>query len=117
MENRLALARRRQLRRNPTDAEAALWAVLRSRQLSRLKFRRQHVVGHYILDFYCAEHGVAVELDGGQHFTPEGQAYDDRRTAYLAAVGVRVLRFSNRELFEEREGVLESIKEACAPSP
>jgi very-short-patch-repair endonuclease len=108
----IALARRRELRRAATDAEQVLWRLLRRRQFAGVKFRRQHPIGCYILDFYCADHGLAVELDGGLHFTDEGQAHDERRTAYLATRGVRVLRFTNRELFEEREGVLEAIRQA-----
>ena len=108
----IALARRRELRRAATDAEQVLWRLLRRRQFTGLKFRRQHPVGPYILDFYCAEHGLAVELDGGQHFTDEGQEYDRRRTAYLAMEGVRVLRFTSRELFEETDSVQEAIRQA-----
>lgn len=90
-----ALARRRELRVHATDAERLLWRVLRMRLLVGLKFRRQHSVGPYIIDFYCADRQLAVELDGGQHFTVEGLDYDRRRTAYLAARGIRVLRFTN----------------------
>ena len=104
-----ALARRRALRGRATDAERLLWRLLRTRQFVGLKFRRQHPVGHYIVDFYCADRRLAVELDGGQHFTVEGQAYDRRRTAYLATRGVRVVRFTNSELFENTEGVLEML--------
>jgi len=106
----IALARRRELRRAATDAEQVLWRLLR--RFAGVKFRRQHPIGRYILDFYCADHGLAVELDGGQHFTDEGRAHDESRTEYLATRGVRVLRFTNRELFEEREGVLEAIRQA-----
>src|ERR1039458_2331373 len=105
----MALARRRALRGRATDAERLLWRLLRSRQFLDLKFRRQHPVGPYIVDFYCAHRRLAVELDGGQHFTLEGQAYDRRRTAYLARRGIRVLRFTNRELFENTDGVLEGV--------
>jgi very-short-patch-repair endonuclease len=108
-----SLARRRALRRDATDAEVVLWRLLRSRQLLGLKFRRQHSLGPYVVDFFCADHRLAVELDGGQHFTLEGQAHDRRRTEYLASHGVRILRFSNRELFGELEGVLEAIRRAC----
>ena len=79
------------------------------RQFLGLKFRRQHPVGRYIVDFYCAARQLAVELDGGQHFTVEGLAYDRRRTEYLARRGIRVLRFTNSELFENTEGVLETL--------
>jgi type I restriction enzyme M protein len=104
-----ALERRRALRGRATDAERLLWRLLRTRQFVGLKFRRQHPVGPYIVDFYCADRELAVELDGGQHFTVEGQAYDRRRTEYLAARGIRVVRFTNRDLFENAEGVLEML--------
>jgi very-short-patch-repair endonuclease len=113
MHRRLALVRRRALRRRETDAERALWWLLRDRRVSGLKFRRQHSVGRYVVDFFCLECGVAVELDGGQHFTEEGRAYDQKRTEYLQARGVRVVRFSNREVFEEMEGVVAGIRQAC----
>jgi very-short-patch-repair endonuclease len=105
--------RRRELRRAATDAEQVLWRLLRRRQFAGVKLRRQRPVGRYILDFYCAERRLAVEPDGSQHFTDEGRAHDESRTEYLATRGVRVLRFTNRELFEEREGVLEAIRRAC----
>jgi very-short-patch-repair endonuclease len=108
----VALARRRSLRQHATNAEKLLWNRLRARQFLGLKFRRQHPVGPYIVDFYCAVFRVAVELDGGQHFTPRGAvAYDERRTAYLADHGVRVVRISYRELFHELAGALECIKQ------
>jgi type I restriction enzyme M protein len=107
-----ALARQRALRGRATDAERLLWRLLRSRQFLGMKFRRQHPVGPYIVDFYCAARRLAVELDGGQHFTIEGQAYDSRRTDYLATRGVLVLRFANSELFENTDGVLESIRQS-----
>jgi very-short-patch-repair endonuclease len=104
-----SLVRRRVLRGRATDAERLLWRLLRTRQFVGLKFRRQHPVGPYIVDFYCADRRLVVELDGGQHFTVEGQAYDRRRTEYLAARGIRVVRFTNSDLFENAEGVLEML--------
>jgi very-short-patch-repair endonuclease len=106
-----ALARRRALRGFATDAERLLWRLLRMRQFQGLKFRRQHPVGPYIVDFYCADRRLAVELDGGQHFTVEGLAYDRRRTEYLATCGMRILRFTNSELFEDTDGVLEMLRQ------
>ena len=91
-------ARRQALRRNATIAERALWRLLRSRQLEGYKFRRQHAVGPYILDFYCAPGRLAVEVDGSQHYTSTGLADDALRTLYLRAAGVRVLRFTNVEV-------------------
>ncbi len=76
-----------------TDAEALLWALLRRRQLGGAKFRRQHQFGSYILDFYCNEARLAVEVDGGQHSGPEGVVQDGARTEFLQSCGVNVLRF------------------------
>jgi len=109
----ISLMRRRALRKRSTDAEAVLWHLLRGRRFWGLKFRRQHPLGPFILDFFCTDIRLAVELDGGQHFTSEGQEYDRRRSQYLAQLGVQVIRFSNRELFEEVEGVLEALGQAC----
>ncbi len=102
-------ARARRLRRGATDAERTLWQRLRARRLGGLKFRRQHVVGRYILDFYCHECRLAVELDGGQHYEAEQRRRDDARTAFLEDRGVAVLRYSNLEALRETEAVLEDI--------
>src|SRR5215211_934710 len=99
----------RHLRRELTQAEAKLWRSLRHRQLGGWKFRRQHEFGPYILDFYCADQHLAVEADGSQHFEAEQMAYDAARTEYLAAHGVRVLRFTNLEILQRTEPVLECI--------
>ena len=72
--------RRRELRTYGTSAEAALWNLLKKRQLRGRKFRRQHSVGRYILDFYCPSERLAIELDGAHHYTPAGQDHDARRT-------------------------------------
>ena len=105
-------ARRRALRRDATDAERALWALLRSRRLDGYKFRRQHAAGPYILDFYCAQARLAVEVDGSQHDTPDGAAGDATRTAYIESLGLRVLRFSNRDVLTNADGVLEALLHA-----
>lgn len=104
-----ATERSRQLRRDQTDAERALWRLLRSRALEGYKFRRQHGAGPYVLDFYCADAHLAVEVDGSQHYTPDGLADDVVRTAYLEALGIRVLRFTNVEALANAEGVVETI--------
>jgi len=90
-----------------TDAEAMLWKFLRSRRIGGAKFRRQYPLGRYILDFYCVEQQLCVELDGGQHGT--AVAYDERRDAWLNAQGVRVLRFWNNQMLTETEVVVEAI--------
>ena len=116
------LAFRRQLRCRSTDGERRLWSVLRDRRFASAKFRRQYGIGPYILDFYCSRLMVAIEADGGQHFTDEGRARDLAREAYLRLRGVRILRFTDREILLETKRVLENIwavvsRERAAPSP
>jgi very-short-patch-repair endonuclease len=101
---------RKSLRNNGTPAEGALWKLLKGKQLEGRKFRRQHSVGFYILDFYCPAEKLAIELDGERHFTEDGKVYDERRTEYLKEIGIRVVRFENREVFENAERVLEVIR-------
>ncbi len=107
----------RDLRTRQTDAENLLWGLLRNRRLLGLKFRRQFPLSPYILDFYCHEASLAVELDGGQH--AEQQQYDQQRTTHLENQGITVLRFWNNEVLQQTESVLEKIYltlEAQAPS-
>ncbi len=101
---------RRDLRNNLTPAEAALWTLLKSKQLEGRKFRRQHSVGNYILDFYCTTERLAIELDGAHHFTEAGMQYDEERTAYLNSVDIRVIRFENKLVFIDPEYILKEIK-------
>ena len=110
------LNRCRQLRRSSTDAERLLWRLLRNRQVAEAKFRRQHQYGPYILDFYCHEHKLVVEADGGQHTSPDGMARDAVRTRYLESRGIRVLRFTNLEILRETEAVIARIWEALTPA-
>ena len=107
--------RRRELRHNQTDAEKALWARVRNKQFFGLKFFRQYSVGPYILDFYCPEKKLAVELDGGQHNLPDGREYDAERTAFLNGHGIVVVRFWNNEVLQEIEGVLERLTQRLTP--
>jgi adenine-specific DNA-methyltransferase len=97
----------RTLRKEMTDAEQVLWRVLRGRQLSGLKFRRQHPFGDYILDFVCLENLLVIEVDGGQH--EEQAEYDEVRTHQLHKAGFHVLRFWNNEVLKEIEAVKEKI--------
>ena len=114
----LSLTRRRQLRRDQTDAEAALWRCLRGRRFVGFKFRRQHPCGPFILDFFCADRRLAIELDGGQHYEEAAQAYDARRTRYVNERGITVLRFATDLVFRESEDVLNAIALALGiPSP
>jgi very-short-patch-repair endonuclease len=111
------LERRRQLRTDATDAEGLIWQHLRGRRFQGFKFRRQHPIGPYILDFFCPLRGVAIELDGGQHFEIAAQAYDQRRTDFLSGHGICVLRFNNDLVFLETEAVLEVIAHAVDGDP
>ncbi|OGP75878.1 MAG: hypothetical protein A2V86_05740 [Deltaproteobacteria bacterium RBG_16_49_23] len=95
------------LRKNMSNAEQALWNVLRGRQVSGLKFRRQHPLGDYILDFVCLEYKLVIEVDGGQHVQQAG--YDENRTRELQVAGFCVLRFWNNEVLNEIESVKEKI--------
>jgi very-short-patch-repair endonuclease len=103
--------RSRGLRRDASDAERLLWQHLRSRQLGEAKFRRQRQCGRYILDFYGVEAKLCIEADGSQHYTPAGIQADARRDKYLAAKGIRVLRFSDTEILKNIEGVMMRILE------
>jgi very-short-patch-repair endonuclease len=103
------LRRARQLRKELTPHERRLWAHLRAKRFQAFKFRRQHPVDPYILDFYCPERRLAVELDGSQHAEEAQCAHDAERTRFLEQQGIRVLRFWNREFTEGENGVLEAI--------
>ena len=97
----------RQMRRQPTPAEAVLWERLRNRQLLNVKFRRQHVIERFVVDFYAAAPGLVVEVDGPIHLYTQEE--DEIRQAYLESLGLRVLRFSNAQVLEDTETVLEAI--------
>jgi very-short-patch-repair endonuclease len=106
----------RVLREKKTPAEEALWELLRNRKLSNLKFRRQHQIGDYIVDFFCAEHGLAVELDGSVHLPAEKQKHDAKRDKYLRSLGYTVLRFPNHRVFDDTDNLLSEILSSI-PSP
>jgi very-short-patch-repair endonuclease len=101
---------RKSLRSSLTPAEAILWKNLQRSQLDGMKFRRQHSIGSYVVDFYCPECRLAVELDGEGHFNSIKAEYDARRTAFLSKLNVQVIRFENRMVSENLEGVLEAIR-------
>jgi very-short-patch-repair endonuclease len=90
-----------------TDAEALMWKMLRSRRLADTKFRRQHAIGRFILDFYCHEKRLCIELDGSQHM--EAECCDEQRASLLKAQGIKVLRFWNNQVLAETESVTEAI--------
>jgi len=107
------LAAARELRQPQTPAEVKLWSRLRDRQIDGLKIRRQHVVGHFIIDFYCAEARLCIEIDGDTHAEPDQIIYDAARTEWLTNEGYHVIRFTNREVFKEFEAVLQAIAAEC----
>ncbi len=111
-----SLAFRRTLRRLSTEAEQRLWSILRRGALGE-RFRRQHPVGPYVLDFFCPAQRLAIELDGGQHWCGDRPDLDHLRTAFLSSRGIRTLRFSNAELFEDTEAVVRVIFEAIGRDP
>ena len=101
--------RRKELRKRLTSAEATLWKVLQKKQLKGRKFRRQHSIENYIVDFYCASENLIVELDGAVHLDFAQQNYDEERTEKLEALGFTVIRFENKLIFECLDEVLDEI--------
>lgn len=108
--------RARKLRREQTEAERRLWQKLRDRRLGGFKFVRQEPIGPYFADFVCRERALVVEIDGATHSTDDELAYDARRTAFLEREGFRVLRATNAEIYENLDGVLETILAALGAS-
>lgn len=93
-----------------TAAEVALWMMIKNKQLNGERFLRQFSIGHYIVDFYCHKHKLAIELDDAGHFKEEGKEYDARRTEFLNSEGITVIRFENTLIFNYPMQVLEEIK-------
>jgi very-short-patch-repair endonuclease len=106
----------RRLRHNLTEAETHLWLRLRKRQLKGCQIYRQRIICNYIVDFYCPDAKLVIEIDGGQHYSEPGMAKDAVRDCHLADLGITVLRFSARDVFENTEGILERIFERL-PNP
>ena len=107
---------RQQLRKKMTSAEAFLWTQLKARKLDNIRFTRQHSIGYYIVDFYCASEKLIIELDGAYHNTTKAQEYDRIRTVYLESVGYKVIRFENKMVFDFLPSVLMEIRE-CFGKP
>lgn len=105
------------LRQNATDAENLLWRHVRAKQLGDCKFRRQHPLGPYVLDFVCLERGLVVELDEGQHSEGQQLHHDQVRTEWLQAQGYTVLRFWNHEVLQQTSDVLARVLQALTPDP
>src|SRR5512136_2522910 len=100
---------RRHLRKDATDAERKLWSILRNRKMAGLKFFRQYGIGPYILDFYCPEQRLAIEVDGGQHAEVRGQKNDAKRDRYLRELNIRVIRFWNNDVLQNIEAIGQRI--------
>ena len=105
--------RARSLRSNPTEAERRLWRGLRQKQLDGHRFRRQHPIGPYVVDFICLDAKLVIEVDGGQHASQKDE--DSERTEWLAERGYRVIRFWNSDVLSNIEGVIETIRRALQP--
>jgi len=103
-------ARRSRLRKIQTTPEKHLWTAIKNKQLG-IKFRRQHGIGNYIVDFYCAELGLILEVDGDSHYSPGEILKDNRRTAFLESKKLVVLRFTNKDVMNNLNGVLEVLSE------
>ena len=99
----------RALRRNSTDAERTLWSELRGHRLGGVGFRRQVPIENYVADFVCHAAHLAIEIDGGQHFSDEGERADAERSAVIESKGFKIIRFSNHDVMTNRAGVLETI--------
>ncbi len=105
------------LKKVQTEAEAVLWERLRGRKLSGFKFRRQHPVDNYIVDFYCHESRLVIEVDGKIHEQNDNPDYDKNRTQDLIALGLMVIRFTNEQVLQDIDLVLEEIKRNLTPGP
>ena len=109
------LEQARELRKNQTTAEKIFWEVVRGKRFLGLKFRRQHQIGNYIVDFYCHSEKLVIELDGEIHNEPQQKERDRQRDEYLKSLGHRVLRFTNQQIFNDLETVLDSIVSFLSP--
>jgi len=100
----------KELRKNQTETEKVLWEVLRSRRCGGLKFRRQHPVDRFVLDFYCHEFLLGIEVDGNEHENEAAKEYDLNRTAELESLGITILRFKNEEVLTDLSKVMTGIR-------
>lgn len=107
---RRTISLRRQLRKNSTAAEIVFWSKVARRQFQNLKFRKQHGIGNFIVDFYCSEKKLIVEIDGDTHATKEAVEYDQKRTRYLSSLGYTVIRYTNDDIIKNIQGVFEDLQ-------
>ena len=101
------------MRHTATNAENLMWQLLRAKRFMNLKFRRQHVIQPYIVDFYCHEIGLVIELDGSQHGTDEAIEYDAERTKFLEALGLTVVRYWNHDVLGRTDVMLDDLWNVC----
>ncbi|WP_180144851.1 endonuclease domain-containing protein [Acinetobacter sp. YH12052] len=101
------------MRHTATDAEHLMWQLLRTKRFMNLKFRRQHVIERYIVDFYCHEIGLVIELDGSQHGMDDAIEYDAERTKFLEALGLTVVRYWNHDVLSRTNVVLVDLGRIC----
>ena len=106
---------RSELRNNLTEPEKILWQRIRSKQLGT-KFRRQHGIGDYIVDFYCPEKRLVIELDGDSHYNTDTQEHDRKRDDFMRSLGLQVIRFTNQDIMKNLDAVLEVIHQSIQPS-
>ena len=111
--NKVLKSRRQGLRIDGTEVEKLVWYRIRNRQILNLKFFRQYSIGHYILDFYCPQAKLGIELDGGHHAEEERVMYDKERTEYISNFDIKIMRFWNNEVGENIESVMEEIIKEC----
>jgi very-short-patch-repair endonuclease len=102
-------AQRKYLRNNMTKAEVILWSKLKGRNILEYKFRRQHGIGDYIVDFYCPELKLVIEIDGESHYTSKGKIHDKARAKFLNEMSIHILRFTNPQVKQNLEGVIRHI--------
>ncbi|WP_082385097.1 endonuclease domain-containing protein [Brevundimonas sp. AAP58] len=114
---KLTINRARELRRKLTLPEVILWTAVRGRRVARARFRRQHPLGPYILDFYCDEARLALEINGDGHLHPDQATHDLRRTVWLEARGIAVYRIAARDVLSNLEGLIASIAERVRGRP
>ena len=107
----ILLERRRELRKNLTPEEIVMWKALKSKQIESFKWRKQHPIDSYILDFYCPKAKLCIELDGKKHYTFQGAKEDEIRSRHLKSKGIRIIRFENRLIWENLEEVINIIKQ------
>lgn len=104
------------LRDNSTQAEYHLWHYLKNKQIG-YKFRRQHGIDSFVVDFYCSEKQLAIEIDGAPHFTEEGKRKDMERSKIIGEHGIKIIRFTNDEVLNQTSGVIRIIKEILETQP